>query len=167
MLAFVCIRSISIINSYQQAKIIVYNASNNQAIDIIIGNRFYFIGDSTANTALHIVPTRTYFRATDQHAADHRFNHNFLNIENKRILVLDSSLKNIRLKSKTTVDLLVISAARPRDRKDLNDKLIATRLVIDARTPPWITREWEKIADSLNIPCHNVAKSGAFVMNLH
>ena len=67
MLLFICLRSSSFYQAYHQKKLIVYNIPRHQAIDIINGRDYFFIGDSDALsddfvTNFHLKPSRVLHR---------------------------------------------------------------------------------------------------------
>src|SRR5204862_7099601 len=98
LLFFTYLRCVSFYQSDHQQKLIIYNVPKHQAIDIINGRNYFFMGDGDlmANDFVrnfHIKPSRVLHRAE---AIDHfqQFfrQENFLQWNQKRILLIDKKL---------------------------------------------------------------------------
>jgi competence protein ComEC len=167
-LLFMGLRSISFIQAGQQKRIIVYNVPKLQAIDIIQGMQYNFIGDSELlydnfNRNFHLQPSRLIQRvAWNQEIPVQAKN---LEVQGKYIFIIDGQNPTI-FPQKTNVDLLILS----KNPRLYISKLIATgrpgQVVIDGSVPDWKARLWQHDCDSLHIPCFNVTEKGAYILEL-
>jgi len=163
---FVCLRSLSFHDAYQQKKLIVYNVPKYQAIDIIDGRDYHFIGDSVLLQDgfvrnFHLNPSRILHRIDR--------NSELVNAKcflfcNKRFLIIDQPIKPAD--KKTLVDIIILSKNPKLYISQLQSSLSFQQIVIDGSVPEWKARLWKKDCDSLKIPYYDVAEKGAFVMNL-
>lgn len=173
LLAFTILRSISFIHAEQQAKLIVYNIPRQQAIDLIQGNQYYFIGDSLTGEDIqnfHLRPSRTLHRAKPAQALDNCIHSgNYLTAYNKHILLLNKPM-SFTIPDSTTqrpiIDLLILSQNPKLYIRQLSRSLEIRQVVIDGSVPAWKSLFWKRDWDSLHIPCHDVTVKGAFAMNL-
>ena len=166
LLLFVVIRSASFLNASNQKKIIIYNIPRHQAIDIIDGRRFLFLGDDAveADQSLknfHITPARVQHRARRQ---GKMFQKAF-DFYGHKILVVDST-RIIKNNSKPVVHLLVLSKNPKVYMRQLHAAFTIKQVVIDASVPPWKAKLWLQDCNALGLNCYNVAEKGAFVLNL-
>jgi competence protein ComEC len=172
LLGFVALRSYSFIETDRQQKIIVYNVPQRRAIDFIDGRNYYFVGDSDLLADdfvrnFHLKPSRILYRITPSDSLDNfRKIDNYIQYNNKNIMLLDSSINFLITDNKPVIDLLVIS----KNPKLYITKLVASldikQVVFDGSVPPWKTVYWKKDCDSLHIPYYDVTLKGAFVMSL-
>ncbi len=172
LLSFILLRSISFIRSGQQQKIIVYNVPQRQAIDLIHGRKYLFIGDTdlladdfTRN--FHLKPSRIFHRVNPfSQIHDLWRDNNCLVYHSKKILLLDRSISLDAAPGKTDIDLLVFSKNPAVYVKNLVNNFNIKQVVFDGSTPAWKIYYWKRDCDSLHIPYHDVSEKGAFVMNL-
>jgi competence protein ComEC len=173
LLLFVAFRSASFWQASQQKKFIVYNVPREQAIDVIDGRDYFFIGDSDllANdlvTNFHVKPCRIMHRVhpRDQLPGFLR-EKSYLQLGTKRILLLN---RNIVLDSSPTripIDLLVISGHSKISLSGVSKIFTIGRVVFDSSVPTRKMKYWKKDCNSLRIPYYDVSEKGAFVMNLN
>jgi competence protein ComEC len=171
LLAFVSLRSYSFIKTARQEKIIIYNAPQKKAIDIIEGFDYYFIGDSSfQNDVLvknfYLSPTRTLYRIGEKQCI-HGLNvsKNYIDWQGKHILLLDQPF-SFTYSSKQKIDLLIVSGKSRVNMKKLAAALEIKQLIIDGTVPFWKANYLLADCDSLHIPCYDVSAKGAFAMNL-
>ncbi|HVG40428.1 MAG TPA: ComEC/Rec2 family competence protein [Chitinophagaceae bacterium] len=167
-LSFFILYSIDQYKIQDQKKLVVYNVPRYQAIDLISGTDYTFIGDAALeqNPSLrnfHIMPTRILFGAQNisEEAAS-----KFVTFYNKRILVLDTTLHFSTAHNKEEIDVLILSHNPKIYINDLAQRFAARQIIIDGSVPLWKAALWQKDCDSLHIPCYNVSEKGAFVMNI-
>jgi competence protein ComEC len=167
-LSFFILYSIDQYKIQDQKKLVVYNVPRYQAIDLISGTDYTFIGDAALeqNPSLrnfHIMPTRILFGAQNisEEAAS-----KFVSFYNKRILVLDTTLHFSTAHNKEEIDVLILSHNPKIYINDLAQRFAARQIIIDGSVPLWKAALWQKDCDSLHIPCYNVSEKGAFVMNI-
>ena len=88
---------------------------------------------------------------------------NFITFDNKTTTIVDKTF-NLNTISKFSTDILLLSDAQHISPKDLIGNIETEHLVIDSSNPYWITKNWKKELDSLNIPYHDVNEAGAFIL---
>ena len=168
---FVILRTISFINANKRQQLIIYNVPQKQAIDIIDGRRFVFVGDTELIADdfirnFHLKPSRILHRVEQANGLDHYMQiDNMIFYKGKHILRIKNTTDFLQVDKRLAVDLLIVSG---------NPRLYFTRLlqpfsikqvVFDSSCPPWKLTYWKKDCDSLHIPYHDVSEKGAFVMN--
>jgi competence protein ComEC len=173
LLLFTTSRSFSKINELQQEKLIIYNVPGHQAMDIVRGNEFCFIGDSSLlendfARNFHLKPARILYGVHEM-PNSHRIlkNKKYIQLRQKHILLLDSTIRFRVPEKKLPVELLVLSKNPSIYFPRLTASFTIKQVVIDASVPFQKAAYWKKDCDSLHIPCHNVAENGAFVMSLN
>lgn len=173
LLGFVLLRSISFTRSGQQQKIIVYNVPQRQAIDIIDGRKYFFIGDSDLLADdfvrnFHLKPSRILNRIEPSPQLDDLWQQDkFLVYHSKKIMLLDESISFTASPNKTDIDLLVFSKNPNIYIKKLADNFNIRQVVFDGSVPSWKVNHWKKDCDSMHIPYHDVNEKGAFVMSFN
>ncbi len=172
ILGFMIFRTTSFIQRKQQEKIIVYNVPQKQAIDIVSGRKYFFIGDSTLLADdfarnFHLKPSRILHRlAPADTSAGFIKQENYISYRSKRILLADGSFSYLPAAEKQRIDLLIISKNPRLYMNRLPASFDIRQVVFDGSNPQWKVNYWKKDCDSLGIPYHDVATKGAFVMNL-
>jgi competence protein ComEC len=157
----------------KKAKIIVYNVSQNQAIDFINGRHFFFAGDPGLQKNefaknFHLKPSRTLQRIGPLDSLDNFLsNRNYISFCSKNILLLDSTVSFKQSTTRYPVDLLIVSKNPKLYFTRLNASFIINQVVFDGSVPARKLKYWKKDCDSLRIPYHDVSEKGAFVMNLN
>ena len=143
-----------------------------QAIDVIDGRDFFFIGDtSLANDDFarnfHLKPARTLNRVAETHSS-HTMNrdNDYFIYAGKHILLMDKTISFVRPEKKQTIDLLILSKNPKVYISQLAENLAINQVVFDGSVPSWKTKYWKKDCDSLHILWYDVSEKGAFVMNL-
>ncbi|MFN2457042.1 MAG: ComEC/Rec2 family competence protein [Chitinophagaceae bacterium] len=167
LLAFITIRSFSFVEANKQKKIIVYNVPKYQAIDLIQGRQYLFIGDSVLLNNqfirnFHVQPSRII----------HRIKPNpeilplkIFSFYKKKIMIIDTTVQ-FNSAIKPVVDVLVLSKNPTIYIKRLTEALQIKQIVIDGSVPAWKVKRWKNDCDSLRVPCYDVSELGAFVMKL-
>jgi competence protein ComEC len=169
LLGFMLIRSVSFWESNQQHKLIVYTAPKHQAIDVIDGRSFSFIGDSDLLNDdflrnFHLQPSRVLHRvgvASFLPADSKEFD-----INSRHIAIVDTSLKFLPQVQRPKLDLVILSKNPKLYISNLVQSFAADQIVIDGSVSAWKAQLWKRDCDSLHIPCYDVSESGAFVMEL-
>ena len=172
LLGFVLLRTVSFTQAQQQQKLIVYNVPGKKAIDIIEGNKYHFIGDTSLYSDdfarnFHLKPSRILNRV--QESFDNNFSHHgkYISCGDKKIMMLDEKTNFKSLPGeKPEIDLLVLSGNPKLYISTLAKNISLHQVVIDGSVPAWKSKYWKKDCDSLHIPWHDVSEKGAFVMNL-
>jgi competence protein ComEC len=173
LLGFFAFRSVSFINAAKQQKIIVYNVSQHRAVDFISGRDCLFFGDPelladdfTRN--FHLKPSRVLSRVSADEPMDDFFAGNrYAIFNNKRIVLIDTTLFFSAPLQKATVDLLIISKNPRLSIPGLANTFTIRQIVFDGSVPFWKLPAWKRDCDSLHIPYYDASEKGAFVMKLN
>jgi competence protein ComEC len=169
MLAFTLLRSISFIVSSRQKKIIIYNLPQKRAIDIIEGNHYQFIGDSSLQTGISrnsiLGPARTFFRST-KNAKTAITSNTYLSWHGKHILMLETRMKFKYSSCRPLIDIVLISGRPSISINNLFIGLNIKQIVADASVPYWKAVLWKRECEQLHIPWHYVSEEGAFAITL-
>jgi competence protein ComEC len=172
LLGFVSLRSYSFIQTRQQQKIIVYNVPQKQAIDLVNGQEYLFVGDSSLLADdfarnFHLKPSRTKYRITPVDSIKGLFlSDNYISWHSRRILLVNKTTSYSSAIKREPIDLLVISQNPRLYMSQFVNSFAIKQVVFDGSTPQWKVNYWKKDCDSLGIPYHDVTTNGAFVMNL-
>jgi competence protein ComEC len=166
LLAFSGLRSFSFYHASQQKRIIVYNVPKLQAIDIVEGFRYNFIGDSVLlhdgfNRNFHLQPARIQLRVAPGQKTLLRARN--VEVQGKHILIIDGEAN---IPQHSNVDLLILSKNPGIDFSQFITRDLPRQVVIDGSVPVWKARLWQHDCDSLHIPCYNVQDKGAFILEL-
>jgi len=169
LFALLSLRAVSFIQAGQQKKIIVYNVPRYQAVDLIDGRSFLFIGDSDLLyddfiRNFHIQPSRVVHRI--QPAETIRLNSKDFDFGNTHISIIDTGFNFQTQLQKQNIDLLILSKNPKLYISNLNNSFSIKQIIIDGSVPAWKARLWKRDCDSLHIPCYDVSEKGAFVLNL-
>ena len=167
LLFFMVSRTASFIRAQQQAKIIVYNTPGLRAIDLIVGRKHIFIGDSVLRLDgvlrnFHLQPSRVLHRtrALPMHANSPR---SFM-LNRRKVLLIDSTFST--LAGKPHFDVVIFSGKSKIGMQDLQTKCTFRQIVLDGAVPFKQRNRLRQDCDSLGVLCHDVSKDGAFVMNV-
>ena len=172
LFGFAVLRTISFVQANNREQIIVYNIPQRQAIDIIDGRRYLFVGNQDLMTDdfvrnFHIKPSRVLHRVDPApYPGSYHQQKELIIFKGKRILVIHETKYFFPLAEKIPVDLLLISGNPKLYFNKLNRTFLISQVVFDGACPAWKINYWKKDCDSLRIPYHDVSEKGAFVMNL-
>ncbi|WP_245957642.1 ComEC/Rec2 family competence protein [Niabella yanshanensis] len=169
---FLLIRAASFYDAGKQQKLIVYNANRYAAMDIISGRYYSFYGDTEALTNGSVMnyvmnPCRILHRSTAEQVQKPEYSGNVVLFHNKKVLCINQPLRKSIEAAPLSADLVILSGNPRLYISDLLKKVKPSQIVIDGSVPAWKARYWLRDCDSLQIACHNVATSGAFVMSLY
>jgi competence protein ComEC len=172
LLAFITLRSVSLIEAQNQEKIIVYNVPQHSAIDIITGRNYRFFGDTALENDdftrnFHLKPSRIMQRVSKaDEGGNYQNGELYFSFNNNHILMIDKPVSFNKPADKQTIDLLIISKNPKFYIPQLAHNFTIRQVVFDGSVPAWKSKYWKKDCDSLHIPNHDVSEKGAFVMNL-
>lgn len=161
-------------DTYQQNKIIVYNVPRHQAIDMVAGNEYRFVGDSILMQDgilqnFHLKPARISFqllKRKDSLASIIKYEP-FYMFNDKTILVIDKGFNFWPgSKKKILVDLLIVSHNPPIDIQELTRAFTCKLIVFDASNSHWKIKKWQQDCILIQQPIYIVEQSGAFVLNI-
>jgi competence protein ComEC len=173
LLVFGILRSASFYQSNQQQTFIIYNTPKHQAIDVINGRHYFFIGDSEllANDFarnFHFKPSHTLYRVTSTNSLANFFgNKHFIEFGSRKILLPDEDFAVDSCSQRILVDVLVLSRNSKIHLQKFSRIANIRQIVFDGSALPGKINYWIKDCRLLRIPYHNVSEKGAFVMKLN
>ena len=173
LLLFITLRSFSFCQAYHQKKLIVYNIPRHQAIDIINGRDYFFIGDSEILADdfarnFHLKPSRVLHRIEPiGQPQDSSAQKILMQFGSKKILLIAKNYEFGSSNEKILIDILVVSKSPRLYFTSLTRAFNIRQVVFDGSVPAWKLKYWIKDCDSLSIPYYDVTTKGAFVMNLN
>lgn len=173
VLLFFSFRTYFFYRADNQRKMIVYNISKHSVIDFIEGRNYYSFSDSAIENSPSVndfvlTPARVFQRTLQkQKTGSPLFTSTSIQFHNKKIMLIDYSLKPNRFGKKMNADIVILRNNPRLYISNLISHISPSQIIIDGSVPAWKSKLWMKDCDSLGIPCHNVASLGAFVMNLY
>ncbi len=157
----------------QQNKLIVYNVPKYQAIDIIQGNNYRFIGDNVLleNGLLqnfHLKPARISMQLTKRTGSLSSIvqQESFLLLNNKSILLVDKAVLFEVPERKVDVDVIVISKSPKIQIAQLSAAFNCKQYVFDASNSLSRITKWKKECDELQLNYYSIPEKGAFVLDV-
>ncbi len=165
------LRSIDIIKSQEQRKIIVYNVPKHTAIDVVEGNSYSFMGDSSLLEDsflrnFHLKPSRIANRISTGLLRSISIERNLILSTSKKVVIVDQALPHGVPSQKKPADVIIITKNPRLYINQLLRHYDCKLIVFDASNPLWKIRLWKKDCDSLHLPHHSVPEQGAFEMDL-
>jgi len=157
----------------RQQKILVYQVPQHQAIDIICGNRYYFIGDSAMQQDgllrnFHINPARIAYRLSGsldtfpgKRAGDF-----FCQVGRTRFALIDRAVSFLPQEKKTRLDFMVLSNNPDIRISNLAAAFNCPVIVFDASNRLWKIEQWMKECDALHLQGYSIPERGAFISSL-
>jgi competence protein ComEC len=170
LLAFAGLRLHSFRKADGQRKVIVYNVPGKQAVDIIIGRNFYFVGHPSLSKDsfprnFYLQPARRLYRVLPGELF-HDEKSNWL-LDNNRLLILGAhpllSVHPSPGPAAGRADLLLLSENMPWPLLPLLETFQAKQVVADASNKARFIRQWKQDCEKAGIPFHAVSEKGAFV----
>jgi competence protein ComEC len=163
-------------NSWQtdkQQKLIVYNVPRHQAIDLVHGSNYHFIGDSTLLEDgllqnFHLKPARIALQLSKRMGSlNDVFRDNiFYQFGDKRIAIISSDLNiGVPLK-KIDVDLVILSKNPRINIARLDSVFNCNQYIFDSSNPAWKIAVWRKACVDMHLPVWSVPHEGAFVYDI-
>jgi competence protein ComEC len=167
IICFFAVQAFYRYQTIQQQKLVVYNLSQHTAIDFMLGNQYYFAGDSVLLQDgflrnFHLKPSRI------AHRTYHQPNLNtskVWTINHKTILHINRSYRYDSTK-KITADVVIISQNPKLYLNQLQKTINCKLLVFDSSNPQWKLKYWKADCEKLGINYFCTSEQGAFVMNL-
>ncbi|HMO31568.1 MAG TPA: ComEC/Rec2 family competence protein [Lacibacter sp.] len=156
---------------HQQQRLIVYNLPRHQAVDLMLGRRCYFRGD-TALLAdgflrnFHLKPSRIRFGVYNQPLQFVPAARPDWQLQGRQVVLADRHFRPEELQA-TGVPAVVVLSHNSRIRlSELAQRLRVETVVIDGSNSQRAAERWKRECDSLRLPCHNTREAGAFVLDL-
>jgi competence protein ComEC len=156
-----------------QQKLIVYNVPQHQAIDIINGRSYHFIGDSillqdAVLQNFHLKPARIALQLYNREDTLDEFFQQapYCQYGNKKILLIDRSIAFEALSQKIDVDMIIISKNPRLYIPQLEQVFNCKQYIFDASNSLWKIAKWQKDCEALHLQCYSIPEQGAFVTDL-
>ena len=156
-----------------QKKLIVYNVPQHQAIDIIEGKAYKFIGDSVllqdgVLQNFHLKPARIQLKLNSRvmNLPDLFERQNFYSINNKTIFVINQAIIVKPALKKIAMDCIIISKNVSIDLYQLASVFDCKCYVFDASNSLSKISKWKKKCEELKLRYYSVPEKGAFEMDL-
>ena len=177
LLFFTGLRCMDVWYAARQKKLIVYNIPKHTAIDVMLGQQYFFKGDSLLqrNDVLqkfYLQSSRSLYRVIPSNDTGNLLvGKNIFRFGNTSLLLVDRPLNRIQAPSKPAVDIIIISNNPPLKIAELTGFFTAharcRQLVFDASNPPWKIAKWQQECTQMGLSAFSVADKGAFVFNLY
>ncbi len=162
------------INLIQQKKLVIYNVSKHTAIDFFEKNNYWFYGDSAlridgALRNFNLNPTRVFYQADERNLMFSSIvNKNLLwQFHQKKILIIDSTIKLTETENKVFVDVLLICKNSKIHIADIANAVKPSIIVFDTSNSLWKIAQWKKECDELHLPYFSTGEQGAFVLDIN
>ncbi len=159
-------------HAYSQKKLIVYNIPMHKAVEFVDRNNFHFVGDSIVMkdkllNAFNLKPTHILLKIkeSDSFANASKFNNNFYQFYDSRILIIDSMTK-FSSDKKVDFDYIIFSKNPRINLADIAKVFDCKKYIFDASNSSWKIEQWKKECEELHLQFHSVPEQGAFVINL-
>jgi len=172
LLIFIGLRSFDFIKRTHQEKLIVYNIPQHEAIDVIDGRSYFFIGDSLLWKEgflqnFYLIPSRTMHRIFPaEKLSNIDVYHNLISSNHKTILLIDRPLRNCAQMPKIKVDALIITQNPDILVAQLAQQFDSDQYIFDASNPLWKINKWKKECENLHLRHYSIPEQGAFMMEL-
>jgi len=166
LLLFICLRSYSFYQASKQERLIVYNVPQRQAIDIIHGRNYLFIGDKELQQDgflqnFHLKPSRILQRTK----TDTANTENIIVWNGKRIIILNDSMGYEKEKEEINVDVVIISHSTKLEISDITSAFNCKTMVFDGSNSDWKISKWKEECKQLNQQFFSTKDNGAFIMD--
>jgi len=155
---------------FRQQKIVVYQVSKHQAIDIISGNHYYFIGDSALlrdgiTKNFHLKPARVAYRLAGSinEFPGKRMDEFFYQFGNTRFALIGRSVSFLPTVKKTRLDFILLSNNSGIRISNLAAAFDCPLIVFDASNRLWKIEQWMKECDALHLQGYSIPERGAFI----
>jgi competence protein ComEC len=173
LLLFLAFRLIDVWNTRQQKKLIVYNIPKHSAIDVMVGEHYFFKGDSTLQQddllqKFHLQPSRLLYRVNNLNTPGISLvEKNFFRFGNTSFLLIDRPLHLEQASQKMTIDIIILLNNPAITIAQITDVFTCRQFVFDASNASWKVAKWQQECNQLGLPAFSVADKGAFVFNLY
>jgi len=157
------------LQAQRQRKLIVYNIPAHTAVDVMYGRGVQFLGDNPDASGNKVVTSCLQTaRASFKITRSCRYSSGYVNLGNKRLLVIDSSQIYIPVSTegkKLPTDYLLLSHNPHVDIKQLDSLYRIEILIFDASNTSKNIRKWKSDCYALTLRFFSVPDQGAYVVN--
>ena len=172
-LLFIVVRTQDCIVKANQQKLIVYNVSKHQAIDIVQGKHFFFLGDDALKQDgylknFNLKPARIINRATEIPTTNSNAElSHIIQSSRKTIVVINQPIPtNYQPKQKIKADAIVISHNPRLSLTQLHSIFDCNQYIIDASNSFYRTTKWMQEAINNQLRIYSVAEKGAYEIDM-
>lgn len=163
-----------------RGELIVYSVPKEKAIAFIEGRKVFYDFDNALwndsdNMAFHIWHHWSdcgINKEVSLESAPSLYNQldfgKWVSFEGKRILIIDSALKQIRpgFTNKLNADIIILSGNPEISIAELQKLFSWKQVVFDSSNETGRVKRWKSECSKLGVQCYDVAREGAFIMNL-
>lgn len=173
ILFFTALQAYSSWKVQHQQVLIVYNVPRCQAIDIIRGSRYKFIGDSILMEDgvlqnFHLKPARIQFQLDNRSdSLPGVFQKGkFLQVGNRKILLIDKTMIFAVPQQKIELDAIILSKNPKIKIRVLATIFNCKRYIFDASNSQYRIEQWKQECADLQIQYHSIPDSGSYTCNI-
>jgi competence protein ComEC len=179
LLIMVSIDLYSSLKINKQKRFIVYSIAKTSAYDFFYGENQIMLADSflkndNGKIGFHIQNNRIVNDIKTQNFIDFRDNYknikwqfekrkNFIQFNDKKIVIIEKKQKYIELKSKINLDYLILTKNCNVKISDLIKVFKPKLIIFDSSNKLWKTQKWEAECKLLQLNFYNVFKEGAYI----
>jgi competence protein ComEC len=166
-----CIQTITAFRRARQHRLLVYNVPKHQAVDIVEGNNYVFIGSNylSQNSPLYnfyLQPAHVLSGTRVNSLKYTLLRSRTIQSAHKSVIIVDKTTVLRPVTRKIPVDAVIISGNPKLQLPELATIFDCKKYIFDSSNPLWKIRQWKKQADSLHLRHHSVPEQGAFEMAL-
>jgi competence protein ComEC len=173
LFAYVVLQAYNNWQVMKQEKLVVYNVPQQQAIDLVSGKNYQFVGDSILLQEgllqnFHLKPGRIALQLDQRVDSLNAIFHDqiFYQFNNKRIVIINKPVLFETPRQKINVDLVIISKNPKLYISQLAAFFNCKQFIFDASNPIWKIEKWQKECDDLHLPNYSIPLEGAFVIDI-
>ncbi len=168
---FFLLQSFELYKTKTQSKLVVYNLSRQQAVDLMIGADYYFMGDSVLLQDgflrnFHLKPSRIFYRTYHSPKTSAAFENKAFTIHHKNILMIDQNYRFDSLQNRIKADVVIVSKNPKLYISNLIKTIDCKQIIFDSSNPQWKVELWKKDCARFGINSFCTNEQGAFVMSL-
>ena len=172
LLAFFLLKNLNLAQTHRQQRLIVYNLSQHQAIDLYAGKQHFFRGDSVLLQDgflrnFHLKPARIFYGTYHSPVQVLPAEPSIISWNSRTIAFLNGTqqLSKNPPVAPIKTNLVVVSKNPKTSIATLLQHFDTELIVFDSSNPKWKVERWKKDCDSLGVAHFSTVHQGAFVMN--
>ena len=170
LVLFFMLQSLSLYQTKRQQKLIVYNLSQHTAVDLMLGDHYFFAGDPELLQDgflrnFHLKPSRILHRTYQPPVLLSSAKNNSYVINGKKIMHINQSYFYDSLSTRIKADVVIVSKNPRLFINDLLKTIDCKLLIFDSSNPQWKINLWKKDCERLHLNYFCTSEQGAFVMN--
>ncbi len=171
LVLFFMLQSFSLYQTKRQQKLIVYNLSQHTAVDLMLGDHYFFAGDPELLQDgflrnFHLKPSRILHQTYHSPVLLSSAKNNSYVINGKKIMHINQSYFYDSLSSRIKADVVIVSKNPRLFINELLKTVDCKLLIFDSSNPQWKINLWKKDCERLHLNYFCTSEQGAFVMSL-